>query len=196
MRPLPPPRDSYEQTSVVDRGRPGPPVSRQASSRSSATTTSQASRTMPTATVNSASSVTTAKAPMTVDRQSLIEVEVFAGASAVPILESWGLPQPDTVTNEGINSWMNQVIRAYSSGNLVVLSDSSMSKYRNAQLLNAGTLDMMRASLQTYSADCAKLLAFNTKCKAELAKNQQEFGLHMRTCQECSERYNTEKEAL
>ncbi len=35
---------------------------------------------------------------MTVERQSLIEVE------AVPILESWGLPQPNTITNEGINS--------------------------------------------------------------------------------------------
>ncbi len=114
----------------------------------------------------------------------------------VQVLESWGLPQPDIVTNEGINSWMNQVIRAYSSGNPAVLSDSCMSMYRNAQLLNAGNMDMMRASLQTYSADCAKLLAFKTKCEAELAKNQQEFGLHMRTCQECSERYNTEKEAL
>ncbi len=39
-------------------------------------------------------------------------------------------------------------------------------------------------------------LALNTECKAELTKNQQEFGLHMRTCQERSERYNTEKEAL
>ncbi len=92
-RPPPPPRDSYEQTSVVDHGRPGPPVSRQASSHPSATTPSQASRarvtpTMPTATVSSASAVMTAQAPMTVERQSLIEVEAVAGASAVPILES------------------------------------------------------------------------------------------------------------
>ncbi len=39
-------------------------------------------------------------------------------------------------------------------------------------------------------------MALNTKCKAELIKNQQEFGLHMRTCQERSERYKTQKEAL
>ncbi len=138
----------------------------------------------------------TAQASMTVERQSLIEVEAVASASAVPILESWGLPQPDTVTNEGINSWMNQVIRTYSSGYAAVLSDSCMSMYRNTQLLNTGTMDQMRASLETYSHDCAKLLAINKKCKADLARNEQEYGLHMRTCQERSKNYPTEKEAL
>ncbi len=91
---------------------------------------------------------------------------------------------------------MKQVIRAYTSDNPAVLSDSCMSMYRKAQLLNTSTMDMMCSSLETYSADCAKLLALNTKCKAELARNHQEFGLHMRNCQECSKRYNTEKEAL
>ncbi len=56
-------------------------------------------RTVPTATLSSASAVMTAEAPITLERQSLIEVEAVASASAVPILESWGLPQPDTVTN-------------------------------------------------------------------------------------------------
>ncbi len=77
----------------------------------------------------------------------------------VPILESWGLPQPDTNTNDGINSWIQQVIGTYTTGNTAVLAYPYLSMYKNAQLLNSGTMDLLLATCQTYINDSSRLQA-------------------------------------
>ncbi len=68
--------------------------------------------------------------------------------------------------------------------------------YRNAQLLNAGTMDLLSASYQTYSADCSHLQAQHNKSKNETAKATQELVLHMRSCEQCTQRFNHDTDAL
>ncbi len=137
------------QSSVVDRGRLSAPVNRQSYSRTTTTTTPLTGRpivphTASAATVSRPAPVGSmaTQGTVTIERQNLTEVTAVAGANAVPILESWGLPQPDTITNDGINSWIQQVIGAYSTGNPTALADSYLSMYRNAQFLNAGIMDL------------------------------------------------------
>ncbi len=139
---------------------------------------------MPAANTSSATPVVSGSVPINIQRKSLIEVRSELGASAVPLQECWGLPEPNTVTNEGINSWMKQVIEAYTTGNPAVLADSCIYMYTNTQLLNAGTMDMMPASLLTYSNESSNLLATSTACNAELVKLKEEYTLYIRTCQE------------
>ncbi len=117
-------------------------------------------------------------------------------ANAVPILESLGLPQPNTITMTGINSWIKQVICAFEAAHPAVLADSCLSMYRNTQILNAWVMDMMRASGQTYGIECSKLVESNQYCESELPKLKEEYALHMRSCQERSQRFQSEKEEL
>ncbi len=138
-RPTPPPRDTHVQSSVVYRGRQSTPVNRQSYSRAATTTTPLTGHprvpcTAPAATVSRPAPVasTVTQGTVTVERQNLTEVTAVAGASAVPILESWGLPQLDTITNDGINTWIKQVIEAYSAGNPAALANSCLSMYRKA----------------------------------------------------------------
>lgn len=108
-RTPPLPRETYEQTSVVDHGRQSTPVSRPAASHLSTTTSvtsSDRSCTMPATSSSSATPVTIGSAPVTIQWEILIEYSSEVGASADPLLEYWGLPQPDTVINQGINSWV------------------------------------------------------------------------------------------
>ncbi len=109
----------------------GESVNRQSYSRPSTTTTSLTSRarlprTTPAATVSRPAPVaaTAIQSTLTVERQNVREVTSVAGANDVPILPSWGLPQPDTITNDGINLWIQQVIGAYTTGNPAALVDS------------------------------------------------------------------------
>ncbi len=128
-RPMPPPRDTHVQSSVVDLGRLIAPVNRQSYSCASTTTTSLTGRPRISRPALVASMAT--QRTLTVERQNIRKVMSVAGASAVPILESWGLPKPDTVINDGINSWIQQVIGAYTTGNPAVLADSCLSMFRN-----------------------------------------------------------------
>ncbi len=116
--------------------------------------------------------------------QNLTGVTAVAGANAIPILESWGLSQPDTIFNDGLNSWIQQVIGAYSAGNPAALANSCLSMYINSQFLNARIMDLLVASCQTYSNDCSHLQAQYDKSKSETTKATQELASHMRSCEQ------------
>lgn len=61
----------------------------------------------------------------------------------MPIQPDMGLPQPNNITNEGINWWMDQVRRAFEAGHHDALVGSCESIASNAQMLCMGTLDVM-----------------------------------------------------
>ncbi len=124
-----------------------------------------------------------------VERQSLTEFTAVAGVSAVPIHDSWRLPQPDTITNNGINIWIKQVIETYSTSNPAALADFCLSIYRNAQFLNDGIMDFLVASCQTYINHCCCLKAQYDKSQSETTKATQELALHMRSCEQRNQRF-------
>ncbi len=68
----------------------------------------------------------------------------------VPIQSEWGLPGHDQIQPVGINSWIFQVRNVFVGGHSGVLADSCVSMADNAQLLCMATMDLMRASLNTY----------------------------------------------
>ncbi len=72
--------------------------------------------------------------------------------SVVPIQPGMGQPQPNSITNEGINRWISQVQRVYKGDQQDALADSCKSMATNAQLLCMGNLhlDTMGFGKQCY----------------------------------------------
>lgn len=56
---------------------------------------------------------------------------------------------------------MNQVTALYLAGNPAALANSCCSMYSNIQMLLLGTMDMMKASLETYGSECTTLVNYN-----------------------------------
>ncbi len=174
-RLLPPPRD-YSQTSVVDWGRqsrqaPMPAASRPIATNSSRTPTNQAqsqrNRQVATATITSGASALERLIQNVVSGQGASASHVIPPEAlqevTVPLQLEWGLPGSDQIQTDGINSWINQVRNAYVGGHAGALADSCASMANNAKLLCIGTMDMMRASLETYKTDLIS-------CQTELKK--------------------------
>lgn len=92
-RSPPPRRDTYVQTSVVDHGRQSTPAIRPAASRPS-TITPITSGGRPCTMVTASSSATMVmSSPAPIQRDGHVEGRLEVVTSAIPILDSWGLPQ-------------------------------------------------------------------------------------------------------
>ncbi len=181
--------DTYMQTSLVDHGRQSMTITRPAPSHLSTSTPLA----MPTA--SSSTSPVTSGPPTQRDEQA--EAMSEPGACTIPIQDGWDLPQSGAITNESINSWIDQVKNAYIAGNNPdTLADSCCSMVSNAQLLCMGTMDLIKASLVTYSSECTNLVNLNKKLQDHLNRLKDEYALLMITCQEHSHRFNVEKESL
>ncbi len=112
------------------------------------------------------------------------------------ILNSWDLPQLGNITQDGMRLWMKQVTALYCAGNPAALADSCNSMYVNAQMFLLCTMDLMKASLETYGSECTTLVEYNKNLKSELTKLKDEYALHIRNCQLRSQRFVAEKEKI
>ncbi len=76
------------------------------------------------------------------------------------------------------------------------LSDSCESMSSNAQILCMGTMDLMKACLQTYLTELSAHMERLTDSVKELDKLKNEYANHLRQCNDRTERFQSKNQAL